>query len=94
MKNMSTMLCIVFVLFTYCTVIQLTTLKSFHTERSRIRFHIDLTFELTQLYSNVKKTFYKNNESPQEVYKIVLEESGGALHASSMSKEPRNLKQA
>ena len=28
------------------------------------------------------------------MYKIVLEESGGALHASSMSKEPRNLKQA
>ena len=34
-----------------------------------------------------------NNKSPQEVYEIVLEESGGALHASSMSKEPRNLKQ-
>ena len=27
------------------------------------------------------------------MYKIVLEESGGARHASSMSKEPRNLKQ-
>ena len=33
-----------------------------------------------------------NNKSPQEVYEIVLEESGGALHASSMSKEPKNFK--
>ena len=27
------------------------------------------------------------------MYEIILEESGGTLHASSMSKEPRNLKQ-
>ena len=33
-----------------------------------------------------------NNKSQQELYEIAPKESGGALHASSMSKEPRNLK--
>ena len=34
-----------------------------------------------------------SKKSPQEVYEIVLEESGGPLQSTSISQEPRNLKQ-
>ena len=34
-----------------------------------------------------------DNKRPQEVYDILLEESGAPYRSASMSKEPRNLKQ-
>jgi len=38
-------------------------------------------------------TLLSSKRSPQEVYEIVLKEAGGPLQSSSISQEPRNLKQ-
>ena len=40
-----------------------------------------------------QNSLLSRDKGPQEVYEIVLEESGGPLKSTSMSKEPRNLKQ-
>ena len=38
-------------------------------------------------------TLLTSNKSPQEVYDLQLDESGGPMQSNSMSQKPRNLKQ-
>ena len=38
-------------------------------------------------------TLLSANKPPQEVYDLLLDESGGPMQSNSMSQEPRNLKQ-
>ena len=97
-KNMSTLLCKPFLCIVY-------TLHSDAERADDIEILPHENFKESNLISHRpyirtdatvlkhQEDLLSNNKSPQEVYEIVLEESGGALHASSMSKEPRNLKQ-
>ena len=85
-------LCVIYSLHDSSDIVQeIEILPHGNTKRPQATQQPYIRTEKSILQRQEELLFQKN--TPQEVYDIVLKESGGSMSASSVSKEPRNLKQ-